>query len=293
MTLKSENKTALNLLSGRLQRLDMRIKADFTGEQAMYKTGKDVREACRKQSLTGPTAGLGRGYVQANLAILPYDWAQDFLLFAQRNPKSCPLLEVGEKGSPITRIIAGQADVCTDLPRYRVYRNGELAEERSDISELWQEDFVFFLIGCSFTFEQALLAEDMDVRHITEGVNVPMYRTNIMSRDAGQFSRVPMVVSMRPFKAKDAIRAIEITRDYPSVHGSPVHLGDPSQIGIQDISAPDYGDPVTVHNDEIPLFWACGVTPQSAAMVARPPIMISHAPGHMFVGDLYDQHYKI
>ncbi|MDC7220281.1 MAG: putative hydro-lyase [Spirochaetales bacterium] len=259
----------------------------------MYKTGKDVRDDCRDSSWTAPTAGLGKGYVQANLAILPYDWAQDFLLFAQRNPKPCPILEVGEKGSPLTKIIADDADICRDLPRYRVYKNGELTEERTDISELWQDDFVYFLIGCSFTFEQALLAEDIDVRHITEGVNVPMYRTNLMCRDAGRFQNVPMVVSMRPFAPKDAIRAIEITRDYPSVHGSPVHLGDPSLIGIKDLASPDFGDPVTVGKDETPLFWACGVTPQSAAMVAKPPIMITHAPGHMFVGDLYDQHYKI
>jgi uncharacterized protein YcsI (UPF0317 family) len=259
----------------------------------MYKNGKDVRSACRDQSWTGPTAGLGKGYVQANLVILPYDWAQDFLLFAQRNPKPCPILEVGEKGSPLTRTIAKGADICKDIPRYRVYKEGVLTEERTDISDLWDGDFVYFLIGCSFTFEQALLAEDIDIRHISEDVNVPMYRTNQMCSDAGRFSNVPMVVSMRPFQPKDAIRAIEITRDYPSVHGSPVHLGDPSLIGIKDISAPDFGDKVTINKDEIPLFWACGVTPQAAAMVAKPPIMITHAPGYMFVGDLYDQHYKI
>ncbi|MDC7223083.1 MAG: putative hydro-lyase [Spirochaetales bacterium] len=259
----------------------------------MYKTGKDVREACRNGSLDGPTAGLGKGYVQANLAILPYDWAQDFLLFAQRNPKPCPLLEVGERGSRLTKTIARDGDICRDIPRYRVYKEGVLTDELTDISDLWDKDFVYFLIGCSFTFEQALLAEDMDVRHISEEVNVPMYRTNIMCRDAGRFQNVPTVVSMRPFSAKDAIRAIEITRDYPSVHGSPIHLGDPSLIGIKDLTTPDYGDPVSVWKEEIPLFWACGVTPQAAAMVAKPPIMITHAPGHMFVGDLYDQHYKI
>lgn len=259
----------------------------------MYRKGNDVRQGCRTQELTSPTSGLARGFVQANLVILPSDWAQDFLLFAQRNPKSCPILEVGERGSRLTQICADGADICTDLPRYRIYRDGELIEETADISGLWEDDFVFFLLGCSFTFEQALLSDGLDVRHISENRNVPMYRSNIISRDAGRFKNVPMVVSMRPFLPSHAIRAIEITRDYPSVHGSPVHLGDPSYIGIRDIQKPDYGDSVTINEDEIPLFWACGVTPQSAAVVARPPIMISHAPGHMFVGDLHDQHYKI
>ena len=259
----------------------------------MYQTAREVRQACRIQTITGPTAGLARGQVQANLAILPADWAQDFLLFAQRNPKPCPILEVGETGSPFTRIIADNANICTDLPKYRVYIDGELSLESSDISDLWEDDFVFFLIGCSFSFEQALLVDGLDVRHISEDVNVPMYRTNLMCRDAGRFKDVPMVVSMRPFEPKDAIRSIEITRDYPAVHGSPVHLAHPGMIGIDDIHTPDYGDAVTIKENEIPVFWACGVTPQSAAVVAKPPIMITHAPGHMFIGDLYDRDFKI
>ena len=259
----------------------------------MSQTAEEVRRDCRSQVLTGPTAGLASGHVQANLAILPADWAQDFLLFAQRNPKPCPILEVGEKGSRFTSILADHADICTDLPKYRVYEKGELTRECTDISELWRDDFVFFLIGCSFSFEQALLAGGLDVRHITENVNVPMYRTNLMCRDAGRFTDVPMVVSMRPFEPKDAIRSIEITRDYPAVHGSPVHLAHPGMIGIKDLDKPDYGDAVTVRKNEIPVFWACGVTPQSAAVVAKPPIMITHAPGHMFIGDLYDRDFKI
>ncbi len=258
-----------------------------------YKNGKDLRDACRRQEHTGPTPGLATGYIQANLAVLPADWAYDFLLFAQRNPKPCPVLEVGEKGSPFTAVLADRADIRTDIPRYRIYEDGQLQDELTDISDLWRDDVVWFLLGCSFTFEQALLSASLDVRHITEGVNVPMYKTNIMCQSAGRFQNVPMVVSMRPFGPEDAIRAVELTRDYPAVHGSPVHLGDPGAIGINDISRPDWGDSVTIREGELPVFWGCGVTPQMAALVAKPPLMITHAPGHMFVGDKKDYDYKI
>jgi uncharacterized protein YcsI (UPF0317 family) len=258
-----------------------------------YPTAKALREACRAGLFTAPTAGLATGHIQANLVVLPSDWAMDFMTFAQRNPKPCPLLEVGEVGAPFTRVLAEGADVRCDLPRYRVYRDGLLEGERSDIAALWRDDFVFFLLGCSFTFEQALLAAGLEVRHIAQGVNVPMYRTAIPCLSAGRFQQVPMVVSMRPFPAAAAIRAIEITRDYPAVHGSPVHLGDPAQIGIGSLERPDWGDPVTIQPGEIPLFWACGVTPQMAAMVARPPLMITHAPGHMFVGDRFDHDFRL
>ena len=259
----------------------------------MYSTGKELRKAVRDGIFTGQTSGHAIGYVQANLAILPADWAFDFLLFAQRNPKPCPIIEVGDIGNPYTRFCADHADIRTDFPRYRVFRNGELVEEIGDIVDLWQDDFVYFLIGCSFTFETALLQADMDVRHITEKSNVPMYKTNMMCHSAGKFPESPMVVSMRPFSPRDCIRAIEITGDFPSVHGSPVHVGDPVAIGIKDLAAPDFGDPVTVRENEVPLFWACGVTPQMAAMVARPPLMITHAPGHMFVGDKKDNEYRL
>ncbi len=258
-----------------------------------YTDGRSVRAACRQQEITGPTAGMANGHVQANLVILPKAQADDFMLFAQRNPKPCPLLEVGETGSPLTRIIAERADIRSDLPKYRIYRKGELTDELTDISAHWSDDLVYFLLGCSFSFEQALLAAGLDVRHISEGKNVPMYKTNIICQDAGQFKAIPTVVSMRPFKARDAIRAIEITRDYPAVHGSPIHLGDPALIGIDNISTPDWGDPVTINDNEIPLFWACGVTPQMAAMVAKPELMITHAPGHMFVGDKQDNDFRI
>ncbi len=259
----------------------------------MTQTGKEIRSQIRKGLITGPTSGMAPGYVQANLAILPKDWAFDFLLFAQRNPKPCPIIEAGDTGNHFTKFCADNADICTDIPQYRVYRNGEMTEERTDIKELWQDDFVYFLLGCSFSFEDALVKADLKIRHMEENVNVPMYKTNIMCHAAGKFKETPMVVSMRPFKARDAIKAVEITRDYPYVHGSPVHMGNPEEIGIADLSRPDFGDPVTVRDDEIPVFWACGVTPQMAAMVARPPLMITHAPGHMFIGDKKDYEFKL
>jgi uncharacterized protein YcsI (UPF0317 family) len=259
----------------------------------MHKTGASLREAARKNLFREPTAGQAPGYIQANLAILPADWAFDFFLFAQRNPKPCPLLEVGDPGDPYTRFLADQADIRTDLPKYCVYRNGKLVEERDDIKDLWRKDFVFFLLGCSFTFETAMLQSNLTVRHIEENANVPMYRTNILCHGAGKFPASPMVVSMRPFPPADAIKAIEITREFPGVHGSPIHIGDPRQIGIENLDSPDWGDRVTIKPGEIPVFWACGVTPQMAAITAAPPLMISHAAGHMFVGDRFDHEYKI
>ena len=258
-----------------------------------YENSLELREAARNGKFKGQTSGQANGCVQANLVILPESWAFDFLLFAQRNPKPCPIIEVGSVGEYLTKHIAQNADIRTDIPKYRVFKNGEIVEERFDLLDIWQDDFVYFLLGCSFSFEQALLAADLEIRHISEKVNVPMYNTNIPCREAGKFKASPMVVSMRPFKAKDAIKAIEITRDYPSVHGSPIHFGNPREIGIKDINKPDYGDAVTIRENEVPVFWACGVTPQKAAMVAKPPIMITHTPGHMFVGDIKDKDFKI
>ncbi len=259
----------------------------------MYKTGKDIRNAIRKEEWTSSTSGQAGGCVQANLCILPGDWAYDFLLFAQRNPKPCPLVEVGDRGEYLTKQIADGGDIRTDIPRYYIYKDGVKSEEVLNLKDLWQDDFVYFLLGCSFSFEQALLSAGLEVRNITEGRNVPMYITNIMCRDAGRFVNVPMVVSMRPFTPENARKAAEVTRFYPAVHGSPVHIGDPAEIGIKDISTPDFGDPVTIKEGEVPAFWACGVTPQMAVMMARPPLMISHAPGHMFVGDIQDREFGI
>ena len=253
----------------------------------------ELRKAIREKKFNIQTSGQAKGYVQANLVILPNDWAFDFLLFAQRNPKPCPIIEVGSAGCYLTKHIADNADIRTDIPKYRIFKEGVFVKECFDLLDIWQNDFVYFLLGCSFSFEQALLAADIEIRHITENVNVPMYNTNILCREAGKFKASPMVVSMRPLKARDAIKAIEITRDYPAVHGSPIHLGNPLEIGIIDINKPDYGDTVTIKENEIPVFWACGVTPQKAAMVAKPPLMITHAPGHMFVGDIKDKDFKI
>lgn len=256
--------------------------------QETFQTGQQVRQACRNGQWTEQTSGLAIGYAQANLAILPKDLADDFHLFCQRNPKPCPLLDVTEQGSPVPTKIAPDADIRTDLPRYRVWKNGELVDEPTDITNLWQDDFVAFLIGCSFTFEAAMLREGLPVRHIERGCNVPMFRTNIECTPAGPFHG-PMVVSMRPLTPEDAERAVQITSRYPAVHGAPIQLGNPEEIGISDLARPDFGDPVPIRDGEIPVFWACGVTPQSVIMSAKLPLMITHAPGCMFVSDVRDE----
>jgi uncharacterized protein YcsI (UPF0317 family) len=255
-------------------------------------TGRLVREACRTGSLTGQTSGLALGFAQANLVVLPHEIAGDFLLFCQRNPKPCPLLDVTEPGSPIPMRAAPEADLRTDLPRYRLWREGRLVEELTDLREVWQDDFTSFVIGCSFTFEAALARAGVGVRHIELGLNVPMYRTNVPCQSAGGFHG-PLVVSMRPLKPDAAIRAIQITSRYPGVHGAPVHIGLPAAIGIADLSRPDYGDAVPVAADELPVFWACGVTPQAVAEAARPALMITHSPGCMFVTDLRDEELAV
>lgn len=256
------------------------------------KTGRAVRQACRDGTWTAPTAGLAAGFTQANLVILPRDLAADFLIFCQRNPKPCPLLEVTEPGEVCPRMLAADADLRTDLPRYRIWRNGELIAEPTDITDYWQPDFVSFLIGCSFTFEDALLRAGVPVRHIELQRNVPMYRTNVPCSPAGVFHG-PLVVSMRPLKPADAVRAVQITSRFPRVHGAPIHLGLPEQIGITDLARPDFGDAVPIHDDEIPVFWACGVTPQSVIMAARPPLVITHSPGCMFVTDGRDEELAV
>lgn len=248
-------------------------------------TGRDVRRMSRDGSLDAPTAGLAPGYVQGNLAILPRDWAEEFLRFCHQNPKPCPLLGVSEAGSPQIPALGEDIDIRTDVPRYRVWRNGELADEPRDLRAVWRDDLVSFVIGCSFSFEEALLQNGVPVRHIERGTNVPMYRTNVATARAGRFHG-PMVVSMRPLKPADAIRAVQITTRLPSVHGAPVHIGFPEEIGIGDIAKPDYGDAVPVEQGELPVFWACGVTPQAAIVAARPPFAITHAPGFMLVTDL-------
>lgn len=251
-------------------------------------TGLEVRNACREGAWFGPTCGLAPGYVQANLVVLPESWAFDFLLFCQRNPQPCPLLEVTSPGSWTPEETAPGADLRSDLPRYRVWRNGELIDEPGDVQQYWRDDLVSFLIGCSFTFESALLRAGLPVRHLELGCNVPMYRTSIACVSAGRFDG-PLVVSMRPYRPADAIRAVRVTANFPRSHGAPVHLGFPEQIGIHDLSRPDYGDAVPVRDDELPVFWACGVTPQAVLMAAKPPFAITHSPGCMFVTDVGEQ----
>ena len=252
-----------------------------------HSTGADVRCRARAGELAGPTPGLALGHVQANLVVVPRELAFDFLLFCQRNPKPCPLLDVTEPGSPEPKFVAPGADLRTDLPRYRVWRHGELIDEPADLHGWWRDDLVGFLLGCSFTFESALLQAGVPVRHVEAGCNVPMYRTNLACRPAGTF-RGPMVVSMRPLKPAQAVAAARICARFPRAHGTPVHFGDPEAIGIPDIRRPDFGDAVEVRPGEVPVFWACGVTPQAVAMEAKPPLLITHKPGHMFVTDLRD-----
>jgi uncharacterized protein YcsI (UPF0317 family) len=252
-----------------------------------HATGSEVRRAARDGQLTGPTPGLARGFVQANLVVVPKDLAFDFLLFCQRNPRPCPVLDVTEPGKPELALVAPGADVRTDLPRYCVYQHGELVDEPTDLHAWWRDDLVAFLLGCSFTFENALLDAGVPIRHIELGCNVPMYRTNIACRPAGAFHG-PLVVSMRPLTTAHALTATSICTRFPLAHGAPIHRGDPNGIGIHDLNRPDFGDPVPIHPGEIPVFWACGVTPQAVAMQVKPPLLLTHKPGHMLVTDLRD-----
>jgi len=248
----------------------------------------EIRYRCRMGQFNAPTAGLVPGYVQANLVVLPRAIASDFFQFCQHNPKPCPILDVTEAGNPEPKRLAPGADIRTDLPRYCIFRQGQLVEETTDITSLWRKDLVAFLIGCSFSFENALQDAGLPVRHIEEGKNVPMYRTTLDCVPSGVFSG-PLVVSMRPFPPHHVVRAVEITHRYGKAHGSPVHIGSPSMIGIADLATPDYGDAVTLQPDEVPVFWACGVTTQTAILQAKPELAITHAPGHMFISDLKDK----
>lgn len=244
----------------------------------------EVRHAIRAGHFSAPTSGLCPGYAQANLIVLPYEQAYDFLLFAQRNPKPCPILEVTDVGERLTKLCATDCDIATDFPRYRVYRDGVMTEEVTDVSHLWRDDLVAFVIGCSFSFESDLIEAGIEMRHNTMGRNVSMYRTNIDCVPAGSMSG-KMVVSMRPIPYEQIPLAVQLSGDIPQVHGAPVHIGDPAIIGIEDISKPDFGDPVDIHPGEVPVFWACGVTPQSVVMNVRPKFAITHAPGCMLITD--------
>jgi len=255
-------------------------------------TGRAARLAIRRNQHAGPTSGVAPGFVQANLAILPQALAQDFLQFCRLNPKPCPLIGVSAPGDPRVPALGEDLDIRTDLPRYRIWRNGALVEEPTDVLKWWRDDLVTFAIGCSFSFEEALLEAGIELRHMTCDCTVPMYRTSVETAAAGPFHG-PLVVSMRPMKPADAIRAIQITTRFPSVHGAPVHIGKPELIGIKDLGRPDWGDAVPVHEDEIPVFWACGVTPQSVIMAVRPDFCITHYPGGMLVTDRRNTEFAI
>ena len=250
-----------------------------------FQTPTELRAACRSGAYDGPTSGHARGFVQANMVILPAADAVDFTEFCRRNPKPCPVLEILGPGDPEPKSSAPGADIRSDLSRYRLFRDGKPAGEATNVSDLWRDDLVTFLLGCSFTAEEALMAAGLEPRHIAETGIVPMYRTTRAAAPAGRF-RGPVVVSMRPYAPADARRAAEITERYPMAHGGPLQIGDPDALGIADINAPEYGAPVTILDGELPVFWACGVTPQAALANARPEIAITHAPGYMFVSDL-------
>ena len=257
----------------------------------MVTSPAELRILIRKGQWDKPTTGLAPGYVQANLVMLPRDEAFEFLLFCVRNPKPCPVLDVLEPGQAEPGIARG-ADIRTDLPKYRVYEGGVLKSEVTDVTTLFYRETVSFLLGCSFSFEAAMLAAGLPIRNLEEGKNVSMYITNRPCTSAGPFS-CPMVVSMRPMTPEQAVRAVQVTTRFHLTHGAPVHIGSPEALGIKDLNKPEFGDPVTIHAGEVPVFWACGVTSTLAALSAKLPLVITHAPGHMFVSDLRDEHLTV
>jgi uncharacterized protein YcsI (UPF0317 family) len=260
--------------------------------EPLPRTGRDARLAARSGAFKGQTSGFAPGYVQGNLAILPVAIANDFLRFCQLNPKPCPLLAASAPGDHRLPTLADDLDIRTDLPRYRVFRHGEVIDEPADVRAHWRDDLVAFVLGCSFSFEEALIDGGIELRHNTLNLTVPMYRTSVETMPAGPFHG-PMVVSMRPMTPANAIRAVQITTRFPAVHGAPVHLGKPELIGIKDLAKPDWGDAVPVHDDEIPVFWACGVTPQSVVATMKPDFCITHYPGSMLVTDRRNTEFAI
>ncbi len=265
--------------------INANTSVDVPFEELRHLSVGDARGIIRANRYAGHTAGIGLGRVQGNLAIVPAEFALDFARYCQRNPKPCPMVGVSDTGEPMLRTLGADIDVRTDLPLYNHYENGELTGQRRDIKAIWRDDLVAFVIGCSFSFEEALIADGIRLRHIEEDKTVAMYRTNIQTVPSGKFAG-PMVVSMRPLRREDAIRAMEISARFPHAHGRPMHFGDPAQIGIADIGRPDWGDPSEIESGEIPVYWACGVTSQVAVRNARLPLCITHAPGRMLVSDI-------
>ena len=263
----------------------MSIAFDARATQASDVSAAAVRARIRRGEYRGQTSGLAPGMVQGNVAILPADWADEFLRFCLQNPKPCPVLAVGKPGDPMLPTLGRDIDIRTDVPRYRVFRDGKEVDSPTDLMKWWRDDLVAFVLGCSFSFEQALLDAGLRLRHLEQGVTVSMFRTSLDTERTERFHG-KLVVSMRPFTPAEAIRAVQITSRFPNVHGAPVHLGLPEMIGIKDIAKPDYGDAVAVGEDELPVFWACGVTPQSEIATAKPPFSISHYPSHMLITDL-------
>lgn len=245
----------------------------------------DLREQIRLGKFSKPTTGVSLGYAQGNVVIIDKEYAFDFLLFSYRNPKACPILYVSEPGEINLEKVAKDSNIYTDVGKYRVYKNGVLAEECSDVLKYHSDNMVAFIIGCSFTFEAELLKSGISIPHINASRNVSMYNTSIKLEDAGRF-RGNTVVSMRAIKAKDISKAVQISSKFSRVHGGPIHIGKPEEIGIMELSKPDYGDYTDIKDDEIPVFWACGVTPQNALMQSKIPFAITHAPGYMFVTDI-------
>lgn len=258
-------------------------------------TGRQIRRLCRTGAFTGSTAGVARGFAQANLVVVRSALAADFESFCRRNPQSCPLLEVTQPGDYALSQIAAGADLRNDLPRYRVFRNGRCVDQPTSITAYWPDtsndarcDLVAFLIACSFTFDSALIEAGVPVRHVEQRCNVSMYRTNIECKASGPFAG-PLIVSMRPMPPQLVPTARSITGAFPRVHGAPIHVGDPNAIGIEDLDRPDYGDAVAMRPGEVPVFWACGVTPMEAVIHAGLDLAMTHDPGHMFLTDLSDQ----
>ncbi len=259
--------------------------ADVPFEKLRHLSVTDARDIFRANRYAGHTAGIGLGRVQGNLAIVPASHALDFARYCQRNPKPCPMVGVSDTGDPMMRTLGADIDIRTDLPLYNHYENGDFVRQHRDIKDIWRDDLVAFVIGCSFSFEEAMIADGIRLRHIEEDTTVSMYRTNIPTVPSGPFAG-PMVVSMRPLRREDAMRAMEISARFPHAHGRPVHFGDPATIGIPEIRQPDWGDPTEIRPGEIPVFWACGVTSQVAVRTAKLPLCITHAPGRMLITDI-------